>query len=69
MKCSAIVELADKLTNREVLMKMNKECEVIKYIVTRIEYWGYVIRGPKYKGKKERLSMYNIIAEELEKLV
>lgn len=39
----------DKITNVEVLVKMQKECEIINTIKKRkLEYLGHIMRGSKY---------------------
>ncbi|CAG9830963.1 unnamed protein product, partial [Diabrotica balteata] len=39
----------ERVTNQDVLLKMGKECEVIKTIQTKkLEYMGHIMKGKKY---------------------
>ncbi|CAG9838540.1 unnamed protein product [Diabrotica balteata] len=48
-----------RITNAEVLRRLQKDCEVIKHIKTRkLEFLGHITRGAKYKILKQRPIRY-----------
>ncbi|CAG9837806.1 unnamed protein product [Diabrotica balteata] len=43
------ISWTERVTNQDVLLKMGKECEVIRTIRTKqLEYLGHIMRGEKY---------------------